>query len=84
MNYFLRVRDAAGGGEGAGASEERTSTEAKRTPKQPDPNCRGKPHRFLKPMRFSSGMRDTPKIFKILRVFCRQSSREQCNKMQWQ
>lgn len=38
--YFLRlshVRDAAGGDEGAGASEERTSTEAKRTPKQPDP-----------------------------------------------
>jgi len=31
------VRDAAGGDEGAGASEERTSTEAKRTPKQPGP-----------------------------------------------
>ncbi|MEC5171812.1 hypothetical protein QF024_000523 [Chryseobacterium nepalense] len=33
-----RVRDAAGGDAGAGASEERASTEAKRTPKQPDPN----------------------------------------------
>ncbi len=41
MNDFLRVRDAAGGDEGAGASEERTSTEAKRTPKQPDPNSMG-------------------------------------------
>lgn len=41
MNDFLRVRDAAGGDEDAGASEERTSTEAKRTPKQPDPNSMG-------------------------------------------
>ncbi|KFF00188.1 hypothetical protein IX39_05895 [Chryseobacterium formosense] len=37
------VRDTAGGDKGAGASEERTSTEAKRTPKQPDPKfCDGK------------------------------------------
>jgi hypothetical protein len=37
MTTLFCVRDVSGGDEGAGASEERTSTEAKRTPKQPDP-----------------------------------------------
>jgi|GEM_PF-4578355 len=41
FNMTSRVRDAAGGDEGAGASEERASTEAQRTPKQPGPNRQG-------------------------------------------